>query len=170
MITEQHELLQAYFTNDDRTIICALWVDPSTKEIVEEIIEAKSGDDAFEYLLKFTDTETIHEETTSYIKEQRNNIKDVIKDVLNDNPELAASAKESKEYDKKMFTNFIHYIFDKEFSKENLFMMKLALFELETIKQCANKPAKTKLRKAETPIEALNAAIEITRPDEDQNQ
>lgn len=170
MITEQHELLTAHFTNDDRTIVCALWVNPETKEISEEIIEAKSGDTAYEYLLKFTEIETIHEETTNHIKEQRNNIKSAIKNVLKENPELAASAKESKEYQKKMFTNFIHYIFDKEFSKENLFMMKLALFELETIKQCTDRASKTKLRKAETPVEALNAAIEITRLGENQNQ
>jgi len=81
MITEKHELLTARFTDNERKTIEALWIDPNTQEIVEENIQARTGDASFDYLLKFVSIEKIHEETEVYFKEQVQEFRNTIKKI-----------------------------------------------------------------------------------------
>ena len=47
MITEKHEFITAYFSDDIRKTVTVLWEDPETTQMVEEVIEAKDGDAAW---------------------------------------------------------------------------------------------------------------------------
>jgi hypothetical protein len=51
--------------------------------------------------------------------------------------------------------------FNPEKHKEQLFLLKLQLFEQNFVKDCTDKELKKRLRKATTMLEAIKAAIEI---------
>ena len=46
-------------------------------------------------------------------------------------------------------------------SKEDLFVVKLAAFELDLVKNSNNREIKSRLRKAKTPIEVLETLMEL---------
>ena len=51
--------------------------------------------------------------------------------------------------------------FDSEKSKEDLFIIKLAAFELDLIKNSNDREQKARLRKAKSPIEVLEVLMEM---------
>ena len=160
MITEQHELLTAHFTNDDRTIVCALWVDPETNEITEEYIEAVDHDASWNYLLNHINIDQLHENTFKFIKEQKQQLDEyvlqlakdqgMIYDIDNVNTEMYKAA-----------SNLIFKKFDAKEDKEALFMYKLSLFENEVINGSKNRKAKAAIRKAKTLVEATRLACDL---------
>ena len=160
MITEQHELAQAYFTDDIRRTVEVLWIDPETKETVGEIIEAKEGDAAWEYLLTKITIDDLHEDTFRYIREQKE---------LFENQVIKIAKEQGMVYDidsvntemYKIIAKSLFAPFDPETDKEKLFMFKLQLFEMDVIKNSTKRSLKSKLRKATTLLEATKIAIEL---------
>lgn len=160
MITEQHEFLEAHFTDDARTVVSALWVDPETNEIAEEIIQAKEGDASWEYLLQHITIDDLHEATWTEI----NNQKQIFVDTV-----IAIAKEQGMVYDidsvntemYKVVANSLFAPFDPEVDKEKLFMYKLQLFEMDIVKNSEKRSLKTKLRKASTLLEATKIAIEL---------
>ena len=61
----------------------------------------------------------------------------------------------------KALASSIFAPFNPDEDKEKLFMCKLQLFEVESIKKSTNRDLKTKLRKSQTILEAIKTAIEI---------
>lgn len=158
-LPKDYKFVDAYFTNNDRTIAEVVWSD-TNDELHIEIIEAKDGDKAWERLLEHASIDNIHERTYEFIKEhnmtyeeeviriakKHNLIYDV--DTINSNVSVAVA--------KTLFKDF-----DAENDKEALFMFKLGLFEVPEIKEAKNKELKAKLRKAKSIIEALHVSCEI---------
>jgi len=54
-------------------------------------------------------------------------------------------------------------IFEDEDNEDHLFAIKIALFELEKIRNSKNDDIKKKIRQAKTKIEALQAAFELIK-------
>lgn len=160
MITEQHEFLEAHFTDDARTVVSALWVDPETNEIAEEIIQAKEGDVSWEYLLQHITIDDLHEATWTEI----NNQKQIFADTV-----MAIAKEQGMIYDidsvntemYKIIASSLFAPFDEEVDKEKLFFYKLQLFELDCIKNANNRSIKSKLRKSTTLLEATKYAIQL---------
>lgn len=160
MITESHELIEAYFTNDERTIIEAIWIDPETKELASEVIEAKDGDAAWEYLLTQITIDDLHESTFRHIRVEKE---------LFENTVMKIAKEQGMVYDidsvntemYKIIARSLFAPFDPEEDKEKLFMFKLQLFEMDIIKSAKNRSLKAKLRKAKTLLETTKIAIEL---------
>lgn len=157
MITEQHEFISARFSDNERKTIEVLWVDPETKEIVEEYIQVRLGDAAYDHLLKFISIEEIHEATKVYLKEQTQQFRDTIKKIAEDDGLLALENNDDTLIDK--FNNLLFS--EKETNKEYVFQIKLKAFELDFVKECKNRTIKSKLRKAETAAEIYTILFEI---------
>ena len=51
--------------------------------------------------------------------------------------------------------------FDSEKYTESLFNLKLSVFELDFVKQSKKRKLKSEIRKAETPLQILNATMKI---------
>ena len=155
-----HDFLTAHFTNNERTIVESLWVDPKTNEIREYTLEAVEGNEDWETLLKHVDIDTLHENTYKHICQQKQQFEDqviriakergMIYDIDSINTDLY-----------KVIIQYLFKPFNSEEDKEKLFMIKLQLFEVEEIKNNKNKDLKAKLRKSTTPLDAIKTAIEI---------
>ena len=160
MITEQHEFLSANFINDARTTVSALWVDPETKEIAEEVIEAKEGDAAWEYLLKHITIDELHEATWEEINNQKQIFADTVIQIAKDQGMVYDIDSVNTEM-YKIIASSLFAPFDPVTDKEKLFFYKLQLFELDVIKNATSRSLKSKLRKSTSLIDATKYAIEL---------
>lgn len=161
MITEQHELLTARFTDNPRTTIEALWVDPETKQITEEIIEAKVGDDSYDYLLRFIDLEDIHSATKDFFREQKEQVRQIAKKIAEE--ENLIFVDEVKEYTAAFsrMNELMFYPEDNEVQKDFLFNLKLSSFEMDFVKNFKGRKLKSELRKATSVFEVYKVLIAI---------
>jgi len=161
MITEQHEFLSARFTDNPRTTIEVLWVDPETKEISDEIIEAKVGDDAYEYLLRFIEIEDIHDATKDFFREQKAEMREIAKKIAEE--ENLIFADEVKEYSAAYtrMNEFLFYPENTQVQKDFLFNLKLSSFELDFVKSYKGRKLKSELRKAATVFEIYKVLFAI---------
>lgn len=156
---EGHDFLTAHFVNNERTIAAVFWVTPDGKETREEYIEA-NDDDTWKNLLKHVTIDELHENTYKHIREQN----DIFEEQV-----IAIAKKRGMIYDVdevnteiyKVIGSAIFAPFDPEKDKEKLFMFKLQLFEIESIKNSKDKELKALLRKSKNVIEATKIAIQI---------
>ena len=155
-----HKFLNAYFTDEERTIVESLWEEETTGTVRVEIIEAKDGDVAWEDLLTHMDIDTLHEMTFKQIRELDNQYKDQVIAIAKDRGMVYdIDAINTDIY--KAIASSLFKPFDPEEDKEKLFLYKLQLFEEDHIKNNTNKSQKAKLRKAKTLLEATRIAIEL---------
>jgi len=168
---EGYEFLTAHFSNNERTVVEVFWTredEDGKPETIVEYIEAsidKDGrpneaDQSWNNLLEHVDIDTLHDNTARHMAEQELEFERMVMDlarqkglfddidIVNDNIH-------------KHLVDFIFAPFDPVEQKEQLFMIKLQLFELPKIKLSKDRTAKTKLRKAENIMTAIQAAIEI---------
>lgn len=155
-----HKFLNAYFTDEERTIVESLWEEETTGTVRVEIIEAKDGDVAWEDLLTHMDIDTLHEMTFKRIRDLDNEYKDQVIAIAKDRGMVYdIDAINTDIY--KAIASSLFKPFDPEEDKEKLFLYKLQLFEEDHIKNNTNKSQKAKLRKAKTLLEATRIAIEL---------
>ena len=159
MITEQHELLSAYFVDNERKTIRVLWVDPETKEISEEIIQAKINDNSYQYLLTHIELTEIDKNTKEKIEEDRKGFLQTVKDIAESEGLIFSSDKSDNE---STVANFNELLFnEEETEKELLFAVKLKAFELPFVLECKNRSLKAKMRKATNAYEVYAILFEI---------
>lgn len=164
---EGHDFLTAHFVNNERTVVEVFWVTPDGKETREEYIEA-NDDDTWKNLLKHVTIDELHENTYKHIREQNKLFEDQV---------ITIAKKRGMVYDidevntdvYKSMVSAIFKPFDPEEQKDKLFMIKLALFEVESIKNVKNKELKSELRKANDIISAFKIAIQMVESTSEPN-
>ncbi len=156
---EDHSFLNAYFINEERTVVESLWQDK--EGVIRELtIEAREGDPAWENILNHIDIDTLHEMTFKRIRDLDNAYKEQV---------IAVAKERNMIYDIDSINTEIYKAiaaalfapFDPVEDKEKLFMFKLQLFEVDAIRECTDKNAKRKIRQAKTMLKACQAAIDI---------
>jgi len=154
--------IDAYFTNNERTVVSILW-ENDKKEVVEETVLAEANEPGWENLLNQPEVtiDKLHERTVNRNREQR---------ALFEEQVVEIAKRDGLIYDgdivnTDMYKMFVKTIFNTKLeekeTKEQLFMFKLALFELDKIKESNNREMKAALRKAETLPAALKIACEL---------
>ena len=155
-----HKFINAYFTDEERTIVESLWEEEETGLIRSNIIEARDNDPAWEGLLTHIDIDTLHEMTFKQIRALDNEYKDQV---------IAIAKERGMVYDidsvntdvYKAIAAALFAPFDPTEDKEKLFMFKLQLFEVEQIRDSKDKEGKKKIRQAKTMLTACQAAISV---------
>ena len=165
MLNTDYEFLSAHFSNNERTVVQSWWKNGNEK--VVEYIEAKAGDKNWENLLTHIDIDKLHEETYQQIRRQDQAfIKDVKR--ICEKDKLGVVAYDPADHLSSVDTVnlMVEFLFgdkinDAKIEKENLFMFKVKLLELEGIKNSRKRSLKAKLRRSKTIMDAMKAAIEI---------
>ena len=158
--------IDAYFTNNERTVVSILW-ENDKKEVVEETVIAEANELGWENLLNQPEVtiDKLHERTVNRNREQR---------ALFEEQVVEIAKRDGLIYDgdivnTDLYKMFVKTIFNTELTeketKEQLFMFKLALFELDKIKESNNREMKAALRKAETLPVALKIGCELFESD-----
>lgn len=158
--------IDAYFTNNERTVVSILW-ENDKKEVVEETVMAEANEPGWENLLNQPEVtiDKLHERTVNRNREQRAIFEEQV---------IEIAKRDGLIYDgdvinTDLYKMFVKTIFNTELTekevKEQLFMFKLALFELDKIKESNNREMKAALRKAETLPVALKIGCELFESD-----
>lgn len=159
---EGHDFVDAYFTDNERTVVETIWYSPDENTYRTHVVKAEEGNKQWEALLTKINIDDLHERTYKKIKEQDESLKESI---------IAVATERGLIYDvdvvsSDMYNALVRVLFDDfdaEEHKEKLFMMKLKLFEYPVIQRSKNNSLKSELRKAKTPMEAVKIAIEIAQ-------
>jgi hypothetical protein len=155
-----HTFNTAHFTDNERTVIEVYWEKDGV--IRTENIPAKAGDTRYKNLMTHLNIDQLHENTYKFIR---------IQDEAYQNDVIRTAKERGLIYDVNSINSNIYKAlvevllapFDPIEDKEKLFMTKLQIFEVETIKSSTRKDLKSKLRKAKTVLDAFELAIQISK-------
>jgi len=162
---EGHDFVDAYFINNERTVVETLWYSPTDDVYRTHMVVAEEGEADWNKLLETVNIDDLHERTYKRIKEQDAIFKETLIDIAKNDDNSWVAYKD--DLNKDALKAFIDVVFkenpneEDENSKEKLFLYKLELFELESVKNSTDKDLKKKLRKSQDMIEATHIACKI---------
>ena len=159
MITKKN-FVEATFIDEDRKTIEVLLDLPHTdkKTLTPYVIEADENNKDYKALLKLVTTDQLHENTYNTKREESEAFVELAKQFAK---ESGLFQQEENLEKTKMYPTLVEAIFNRDEDEDDVFALKLALFEVEKIRESKNTKLKTKLRKAKSKIEVLRFAFDI---------
>lgn len=162
MITEEYlknHFINAYFVDNERTQIAILSTDPEEgKKVIETVIEYDMEHPFCQALFTIVDLDGLHESTYQRNLQERKMFEEMVLRIARKDGIIV----ETNKVDSKFFNMMVESIFNhKEDDKETIFALKIALFELDFIKESKNNELKSKLRKSKTVYETMVVAFEM---------
>ena len=157
---ENHTLNSARFVDSKHENIEAIWIDNDDKTVRSEFIFRDENSQMYKDLMKHTDLETIMRYTFDYNFAQEEDIRQAMK--LAYPPEVIVETHERVvELEKKSFD--FEQLLNNELEKEDLFKLKVLIFENEIIKKSKSKNLKTSIRKSQNPLEVITLFYNATQ-------
>tara|TARA_Y100000004_G_scaffold168691_1_gene202306 strand:+ start:515 stop:1006 length:492 start_codon:yes stop_codon:yes gene_type:complete len=159
MLTEEFlkdNLITAYFIDNDRENIEMMLRSEDKKSVFSEITPFDEDNEQYKILTKFISLDEIHENTYQKKKDERREFEEeVIRIAKRDG--LISDSINNEEY----FTNMLKVIVKDESNEDQLFALKLALFEVDKIRDSQNTEIKKKIRAGSKKSEVLLNALKI---------
>ena len=173
--------VRAEFVDNDRTVVKIYWNNPEghgnpdveLDHFTVNLEDKTSDGKEHPYITKLfdlTDLDEMHENTWKRIKQEQKMWREFAIKIAKDDGLIIDpiayyhNDTQSAKLDTKFFGQTLQLLFedfDEEKQKEDLFIIKLAAFELDMVKSSNNRELKTKLRKAKTPLEVLSILLEL---------
>src|SRR5210317_648611 len=159
MLTEEYlkdNLITAYFIDSERTTIEIETTSEDKKSVFTTIIPLEENNPQYQALIKYMNIDQLHESTyqrNKFLSEEFE--KSVIRIA-----EKSGKVLSNETLDTKFYPSLVNAIFKNIENEDHLFALKLALFELEEIRDSKNEDAKKKLRQAKNKLDIIQAAIE----------
>ena len=148
-------LITAYFIDNERKNIEVLTSTPNKKEVNAMIIPFNEDNEDYKNLIEYIDLDKLHEITYQKIKNDRAEFEAQIVDIAKKEGLIFDQDK----IDTKFYPYLVKSIFEDKGNADHLFALKLALFEIDDVRDSDNMEQKTAIRKSKTKIEAIQAAI-----------
>jgi hypothetical protein len=155
MITKKNYVV-AKFIDEDRKNIEILLKDGDITR--PHIIEADEDNSDYQDLLKIIPIDDLHEQTHNINKAEGEAFKEFAIQVAKESGFIQQEENLEKT---KMYPTLVEVMFNNDDDEDDIFALKLALFEVEKIRESKNTALKTKLRKAKSKIEVLRFAFDI---------
>ena len=157
------KIINAYYTNEYRDTICVMWSDGQVAR--EHYVVVDEDDHQFKELLEEWSYDSLDQATQQFNDNVSQEFKDAFERYAIRNNLYGYSEDGSvprPQDDDEVLRGDLETLilnFDEENTeqKEQLFKLKLKLFEEDVVKSSKKRTAKTDLRKAETPVEAIAA-------------
>jgi len=159
MITEEYlkdNLITAYFIDNERTTIEIETTSEDKKSVFTTVIPLEENNPQYQALTKYMNIDELHESTyqrNKFLSEEYE--KSVIRIA-----EKTGKVLSNENLDTKFYPSLVNAIFKNIENEDHLFALKLALFELEEIRDSKNEDAKKKLRQAKNKLDIIQAAID----------
>ena len=146
--------IDARFTNNDRNWIEVITNEKAPNGYTSTHVELDENHHNFKALMKVTDIEKIHESTFRYNEEQRIEFEKVALEI--------AKREGLVQTDDTSPSRILDFIFNpEEATEDEMFALKIALFEIDKIKDSKNLDGKKALRKCKTRIDLLKSALNL---------
>ncbi len=157
------KIINAYYTNSEHNTVCVMWSDGELAR--EHYVVVDENDTQFQELLEEWSYDSLDQATQQFNDNVSQEFKDAFERYAIRNNLYGYSEDGSvprPQDDDEVLRGDLETLilnFDEENieQKEQLFKLKLKLFEEDVVKSSKKRTAKTDLRKAETPVEAIAA-------------
>ena len=160
MLTEEYlkdNFLTAYFIDNERKNIEVQTTTEDKKSVFTTIIPYEENNPQYQALTKYMNIDQLHESTYQKNKtEQEQFEKSVIRIA-----EKSGLVLSENRLDTKFYPRIVQALLEEVDNIDQIFALKLALFEHKAISDSKNDDAKKKLRQAKDKLEALKVAIDI---------
>ena len=162
MITEEYlkdNFLTAYFIDQERKNIEIQTTTEDKKKVFKTIIPFEEGHHQYEALKSVMSLDQLHESTYQKHKKERKLFEETVIRIAQKDGLIM----DSEKVDTKFYPTLVTSLFEDQDNADHVFALKLALFELESIKNSDNEEAKKELRKSKDKLDILSAAIQCLR-------
>ena len=156
MITKEN-LIGAYFIDNDRKNIEVLTTSEDKKQIIPTIMPFDENNPSFKELTSVVSVDQLHENTYQKKKDEQKIFEEKVMQIAKRDGLLVDDTK----IDSNSFQKIVTAIFNEPDNEDQLFALKIALFEVEKIRDSKNSELKKKLRQSKTKTEALKVAFEV---------
>ena len=156
MITKEN-LIGAYFIDNDRKNIEVLTTSEDKKQIIPTIMPFDENNPMFKELTSIITVDQLHENTYQKKKDEQKIFETKVMEIAKKDGLLVDDTK----IDSKSYNKLVKAIFEQGENEDQLFALKIALFELPNIGDSKNDELKKKLRQSKNKIDTLKVAFEI---------
>ena len=156
MITKEN-LIGAYFIDNDRQNIEILTTSEDKKQIIPTILPFDENNHMFKELTSVVSVDQLHENTYQKKKDEQKIFEEKVMQIAKKDGLLLDDTK----IDSNSFAKVVKAIFEQGENEDQLFALKLALFEQPEIRDSKNDELKKKLRQSKNKIDTLKVAFEI---------
>ena len=165
MLTNIKEnFIDAYFIDEDRQNIEVLQKSEDGKKIIPTIIAFEKPDETgktstgnMEKLKEVMSVDDLHERTYQKKKDERKLFEEKIMEIAKKDGVVL----DEQKVDPKHFPSVLNAIINEDTNEDHLFAIKLALFEVDKIRDSENAELKGAIRKSESKSEAMMYALKI---------
>jgi len=156
MITKEN-LIGAYFIDSDRKNIEVLTTSEDKKQIIPTIMPFDENNPSFKELTSVISVDDLHENTYQKKKDEQKIFEEKVMQIAKKDGLVLDDTK----IDSNSFAKIVNAIFEQNENEDQLFALKLALFELTAIRDSKDLDLKKKLRQCKNKIDTLKVAFEI---------
>jgi len=156
MITKEN-LIGAYFIDSDRKNIEVLTTSEDKKQIIPTIMPFDENNHMFKELTSVITVDDLHENTYQKKKDEQKIFEEKVMQIAKKDGLVLDDTK----IDSNSFAKIVNAIFEQNENEDQLFALKLALFELTAIRDSKDLDLKKKLRQCKNKIDTLKVAFEL---------
>ena len=156
MITKEN-LIGAYFIDNERKNIEVLTTSEDKKQIIPTIMPFDENNDSFKELTSIVSVDQLHENTYQKKKQEQKIFETKVMEIAKRDGLVGDDSR----IDSKTFQKLVRAIFEDGENVDQLFALKLALFEQPAIRDSENAELKSNIRKGKTKAEVLLNALKI---------
>lgn len=160
MLTEAYlkeNFIDAYFIDNERKNIEVLSKSEDGKKAISTIIPWDNNNVSFEALKTVISVDQLHERTHTKKQEERKLFEEQVMRIAKKEGMVFDETK----LDATAYSSIVKLLFSDNKNEDHLFALKLALFEVEKIRDSENKELKNALRQSKTKVDALLNALKI---------
>lgn len=160
MLTEEYlkdHYVNAYFVDEDRKHIEVQYSDKDFKRLNVAVIEYDTNHSDFQALNKIVSIDDLHENTYQKKKLEKQQFEEMAISIA----KRDGLVLDYNKIDTKFYPMIVKAIFEEPKNEDNLFALKLALFELDKIRDSKDEELKKALRQSESVQEAILNALFI---------
>ena len=158
--------LNAYFVDNERTQIAVLYTDPTSDnpdKVVETVIKHDMEHPWCQALFAsgMTDLDQLHEQTYQKIKTERKQFEDSVVRIAKKEGLIFDDVLDGSKMGVKSYPLIVNTLFEDNENEDHLFALKLALFEVDKIRDSKDEELKKALRQSVNVQEAIFNALFI---------
>ena len=154
MITKEN-IISAYFIDDARENIEVLIRSEDGTKVIPTIIPFDENNSLYKELNAIVSVDKLHEDTYQKKQAEKKDYEDMVMRIAKKRGLVFDELK----LDTKFYPVLIKALFEDVENEDHLFALKLALFEIEKIRDSKDNELKKKLRQARNKIEVLKIAL-----------
>tara|TARA_Y100000590_G_scaffold257861_1_gene289549 strand:+ start:320 stop:790 length:471 start_codon:yes stop_codon:yes gene_type:complete len=156
MITKDNFLSASFIDNERKNIEILL---KDGDKVKSHIVEYDMKYPVCQELLKIISLDDLHEFTYNKKKKEKEDFDQMVIRIAKKNNMIVDDSKVND----NSFRNVVNALFKEDENPDHLFALKLALFEVEKIRNSKDDENKKKLRQSKTKIEALQVAFDLVK-------